>query len=559
MANAAIYLNPEAFDTSSPTLMGRHSAGEGFLKGFLQHAEIDAFHFWNVANRPTEQLDRGLRRLAPIERPITWIPRADLGGLRAAGCVSLPSPRVGAEAWARRSVGERAYSICGVTHTTASAQVMDAVGELMTAPTEPWDALICTSSAVRASVETQLEALGEHLKSRFGATRTPAVRLETIPLGLDTALFEQSPEARRDWRDRLGIPEDAVVALYVGRFNANAKMHPVPMAIALERAAQRAARELHWVVSGWAASEKAAHAFHNGTRMFCPSLKYHVVDGRAPETRFSIWAVADLFISLSDNIQETFGLTPVEAMAAGLPSVVSDWDGYRDTVRHGIDGFRVSTYAPKSGLGRDLAFRHAQGWDGYETYAGATAQFTSIDIDEATQCLVDLIRNPDMRRSMGDRAREQARRVFDWKAIIPRYQDLWRRLAELRSGATTSARGGPPENPARMDPYRLFASYPTETLTLSSVIAPGAAGPDLIEVYFKRLAGGALPSLMAAPAELARLVATVQERRQILLGDLLAGFPAGRRTFLERSVLWLCKYGFLSVVPRAYRFHNAQA
>ena len=28
-------------------------------------------------------------------------------------------------------------------------------------------------------------------------------------------------------------------------------------------------------------------------------------------------------------------------MAAGLPVVVSDWDGYRDTVRDGVDGFRI--------------------------------------------------------------------------------------------------------------------------------------------------------------------------------------------------------------------------
>ena len=68
-----------------------------------------------------------------------------------------------------------------------------------------------------------------------------------------------------------------------------------------------------------------------GVRLAC------AVDGRPADTRFSIWSVADIFISFSDNIQETFGLTPVEAMAAGLPSVVTDWDGYRDTVRHGID------------------------------------------------------------------------------------------------------------------------------------------------------------------------------------------------------------------------------
>ena len=60
-------------------------------------------------------------------------------------------------------------------------------------------------------------------------------------------------------------------------------------------------------------------------------------------------AASDLFVSPVDNVQETFGLTPIEAMAAGLPSVVSDWDGYRDTVQHVEHGFRIPTLAPPAG------------------------------------------------------------------------------------------------------------------------------------------------------------------------------------------------------------------
>ena len=41
-------------------------------------------------------------------------------------------------------------------------------------------------------------------------------------------------------------------------------------------------------------------------------------------------AIPDIFVSLSDNIQETFGLTPLEGMASGLPVVATDWNGYRD-------------------------------------------------------------------------------------------------------------------------------------------------------------------------------------------------------------------------------------
>ena len=52
---------------------------------------------------------------------------------------------------------------------------------------------------------------------------------------------------------------------------------------------------------------------------------------------------ADIFVSLADNIQETFGLSVIEAMASSLPLVVSDWNGYKDLVNHGFNGFRIPT------------------------------------------------------------------------------------------------------------------------------------------------------------------------------------------------------------------------
>ena len=61
----------------------------------------------------------------------------------------------------------------------------------------------------------------------------------TIPLGVNTSDFATSPEQRKAWRERLDIPDDAVVVLYVGRFNTKAKMNPALMAMALERAARR--------------------------------------------------------------------------------------------------------------------------------------------------------------------------------------------------------------------------------------------------------------------------------------------------------------------------------
>jgi glycosyltransferase involved in cell wall biosynthesis len=548
MTNAAIFMHPEAFDTTRRQLMGRHSAGEGFLRGFIRHADVDRFHFWNAGRETQAEMNAFVQRLEPTSKPISWYARGERRRLKGAAVVSLPSPKIAEEAWFRRSVGDHVYGICGLTHTTATARVTDALAALLTSPVQPWDALICTSTAVRASLETQLAVVGDYLQERLGATQTPSIRLETIPLGINTKDFDRSPEKRQVWRETLGIPDDAVVALYMGRFNLLSKMNPVPMGLALERAGESLGRPLYWVVAGWASDDARADEFHRVTRASCPSVEYRVVDGRRPDVRFSIWAVADLFLSLSDNIQETFGLTPVEAMAAGLPSVISDWNGYRDTVRDGLDGFRIRTWTPRPGLGGDLAFRHAVGWDSYDGYVGAVSQFTAIDVEQAGQAIAELARDPELRRRMGESARRRAVETFDWAAVIPQYQALWADMAALRPSFAPERSRGSPDNPWRLDPYRLFAEYPTETitsdsrLTVSPGVTPLAAG-ELLQAPILRWVVGILPKR----EELERLLGAVMVHRNGTVTDVLSEFPAERRLHLERCIGLLAKYGLVQI------------
>ncbi|CAO0821436.1 hypothetical protein DFAR_2330023 [Desulfarculales bacterium] len=55
----------------------------------------------------------------------------------------------------------------------------------------------------------------------------------------------------------------------------------------------------------------------------------------------NLLTAVDIFVSPSDNLQETFGLAIIEAMAAGLPVVASDFSGYRDLVAEGRTGFLI--------------------------------------------------------------------------------------------------------------------------------------------------------------------------------------------------------------------------
>ena len=548
MNNAAILFAPDGYDTTGDRLMGRHAAGESFLRGFLRHADVDAFHFFNVSPFATPELENLVTRIEPPTKPLNWIDRRARPQLSAVGCLYHPTPGIAQEAWLRRPFGSRTYSICGITHTTATHRIMDAVADLLTAPVEPWDALICTSTAVRDSIGTLLDAVGADLRERTGATRLAKPQLATIPLGVNADDFTAKASARQAWRDKLDIPSDAIVALYVGRFSAGSKMNPALMAMTLEAAAQATGRDIYWIVSGWSGTLEGTEIHHARTREFCPSIHYRGVDGRDAATRFSIWSAADLFISFSENIQETFGLTPIEAMAAGLPCVVSDWDGYRDTVRDGIDGFRIKTIAPRPGLGRDLAYGYANDWVTYDQYISAAAAMTAIDLTAATDAVIALIEQPDLRHRMGQAAALQAQQVFDWSVIIPQYQALWAELAQRRAAAQLGPQSVA-DNPRRPDPFSLFAGYPTATLTPQTLvrIAPGMTW-EIARTRLNRPFGTIGQWAMPFPAERQAMYAYFETHGPATVADMLTQASTRRQPFLERGVLWLVKFGILQVL-----------
>jgi glycosyltransferase involved in cell wall biosynthesis len=548
MSNAALYFHPDGYDTTTGRLMGRHSAGESFLRGFLRHAEVDQFEMWNVSGQPTDRMHALVERIQPPNRSVRW--HGGRPSLGEVGVVNLPVPGLEDEAWARRPYGETAYAICGITHTTATDTVMRALSGLLLAPLHDYDALICTSTAVRASVEAQLEGVRDYLAEEYGPRRRPEPQRVTIPLGVNVEDFKTSDADRKAWRERLNIPEDAIVALYVGRFHVQGKMNPALMALALERAAQLTDRKLYWLNSGWAENEKEAEAYHRDAAALCPSVQYLHIDGRPADVRFSIWSAGDLFISFSDNVQETFGLTPIEAMAAGLPCVVTDWDGYRDTVRHGEDGFAIPTYAPRPGDGRDLAYAFADRRLNYTGYVGGAAQYTAIDYETAARAIADLANNPDLRRRFGDQGRLRARKVFDWTAIIPQYQALWAEQNARRQAAPPQ----PPvlENPFRPDPFRLFADYPTHHLEEGFRVS---VTPGMSWEAAKARLEGPLAACNAAnrPSmeEAAAVFAWLATRDGAPVDEAAAPFPEVRRAFVRRGLLWMARHGVLVITPAA--------
>lgn len=249
---------------------------------------------------------------------------------------------------------------------------MDAIADLIVGPVQPWDAVICTSTAVKANLTCLLQAQADYLQNRLGITKLVLPQLPVIPLGIHTDDFVFSADQKITARTRLQVADNTLVVLFVGRLSFHAKAHPLAMYQALQAAVVETGKDVVLLECGWHANEHIQKAFAEAARVACPGVRVITLDGRTPEDRLTAWAAADIFCSLADNIQETFGIVPLEAMAASLPVVVSDWDGYKDTVRDNVDGFRIPTLMPQAGLAGDLALRHALEVDTYDMYCGYT-------------------------------------------------------------------------------------------------------------------------------------------------------------------------------------------
>ena len=169
-------------------------------------------------------------------------------------------------------------------------------------------------------------------------------------------------------------------------------------------------------------------------------------------------------------------------MAAGLPTVVSDYNGYRDTVRDGVDGFRIATWAPEPGRGGEAyALRHELNLLNYDRYCWAASAATSVDIGQLVERLTALIGQSDLRKRMGDAARARARETFDWAHVFRQYQTLWTELNARRAAAVEAPdeqgwiAGGSPEgcalSPRSLRRFRPLPHRPDRRRDLGRALA----------------------------------------------------------------------------------------
>lgn len=541
--NFAIYYAGDAYSTDKK-IMGRQSAGKAFMKG--------------VARTWPQGTVRGLgpdKRSAPamaqqlladgFTGPVQWSSLPDLQAAREAGALYYPSPCPKDLAHLRNLSHPAAFSLMGATFTLSSSGAMDQVADLILPPFKPWDALICISQCAKDFTLALHDEMKSWWTAQAGPMRFNTPQLPVILLGVDVPFFAPQAGRKAVARQALGVGADETLFLFAGRLSFHAKANPAPVYQALEKAAQE--KPIVCIEAGVFPNEAIKPGYLAAQKALAPSVRFVWVDGNDEGSYRQAWQGADVFVSLSDNIQETFGLTPVEAMAAGLPVIVADWNGYKETIRDGVDGFRIPTILPPAGVGGDLALRHALEIDTYDFYIGRTSLATVVEPNALAEAVRRLATDAALRQRMGAAGLARAQNDFDWPVILRQYADLARQLGEIRQPHQLEPAQPWPQ---RADPFQRFAHFPSATLQGDwPVRAVPEAAARLRELLSLSMANYAFDPQLLSREAITALLAVLQKDAPHTVNTALAA--AGQATPMGvRALMWLWKFDLVGVRAR---------
>ena len=538
----AIYYAGDAYSTANK-IMGRQSAGKAFMRGVARTWPKADLHGLGQGAATAKAMYAQLAGDG-FDGQLKWLEVPNWAALGEVGALYYPSPAAKDFSYSRNAFNPGAFSVMGVTFTLSSNGAMDQVADLVLPPFKPWDAMICISQAALDFTTRLHDEMKAWWAAQTGATRFNTPQLPVIALGVDCPSFTPDAKLRESARAALQLQAHEVAFLFSGRLSFHAKANPAPMYQALEQAAQHAS--VVCIEAGVFPNDAIRTGFLAAQKALAPSVRFIWVNGQDQLRYRQAWQGADAFVSLSDNIQETFGLTPVEAMAAGLPVVVSDWNGYKDTVRDGVDGFRVPTILPPAGVGGDLAMRHALGLDTYDFYIGRASLATVIEPTALAQACIALASQPELRARMGAAGLARATRDFDWPVILQRYAQLAGELTKIRLAAGPQA---PEPWVQRADPFARFGHFSSQTLAGNArVLAQPSAQARLSDLRSLTMANYAFEASLLPPETIIALLSLLEKNGSQTVNELLVA--AGVATPVGvRCLMWLWKFDLVQVAP----------
>ncbi|MDI6851721.1 MAG: glycosyltransferase family 4 protein [bacterium] len=218
------------------------------------------------------------------------------------------------------------------------------------------------------------------------ATKYTAKKIDVVPFGVDIETF-------KPFEVKKVFTEDSVV---IGTVKSLEKKYGIDTLISAFALLKRKSKENLNLLIGGDGPER------ENLKQLVKELKVEdsvVFTGYIPHAQLPKYMnMIDIFVLLS-RVEESFGVVVVEAMACGKPVVVSNKGGLPEVVEEGVTGFVVPAENPK-----------------------ATAS-----------AIETLIKDKELRKSMGRRGRERVLKLYNWKENVSKMIEIYEELLKQKA------------------------------------------------------------------------------------------------------------------------------
>lgn len=205
-------------------------------------------------------------------------------------------------------------------------------------------------------------------------------------VNLDRYIMANKSTWRKEVRKELGISEDSRVFGYCGRITRDKGLNELFAAFKTVVEDKKRKTDTYLLIIG---RNDHAETINQELFSWAKSSPYVIFTGYTNNVS-RYYSALDVFISLS--YREGFGLVVIEAAAMGVPGIVSNALGQRDTIEHMKTGYSVATHS----------------------------------VEEVVKAINFFIEHPEKAIEMGITARKEVEEHYEQK-------ELFRRLAEHRN------------------------------------------------------------------------------------------------------------------------------
>lgn len=417
-------------------LLGLKVAVKDFFKNLIEFTRLENIYFFlQIQNEPSVYLKKLKEVLQLSEKSISKVKLFHIESLPTMlqkgeiDVLHREDPKIDGLMQILRINDKQNKVVCsGVTHSLNNGEDFQHFTNMLLLEPNNKNIITCTSLSAKKVLQKLFDSI-ETMYPRLHSVAKPELKI--IPLGIDQSFYQSFNDF-----DYLNKISDEVHITYLGRINALVKCDLRPFIQVFSKLTNKYSQVKVTLAGGVNANQiNEETLLLNEIEKYQLKNKVRILKNISHADKINLLKTSDIFFSPVDNFQETFGLSIIEAMCAGIPIVCSDWGGYKDLIDDKENGFLIKTTCfPLPEV--DAHFVPSFNYVPFDY-----SQRTVVDLQDTYEKLEKLIVDKNLRLNFSENLKRKAKNYF-WPKVIEQYENMWQEHFNMKCNSNLTILSG---------------------------------------------------------------------------------------------------------------------